>query len=200
MEGLDPQAVTIGVVGAGVLAAVLWLFRSWTKQVSANFAAQSSLDERLPKIVDAITDPFKQIIGLQVDMLTETRAIAARAMDERERLTQQYVTHFGEVQKAHDDKVDKISRDAHDAHQRLHKRLDDCDAERKGQDSVIASLRADNSTLAGRLDRLEDRERQTLREAPSPHQQQPTTVSPLLPTVMVVPAGQTVIGPNQAQP
>lgn len=187
---LDANTITLAAAGGMILLAAVGSYRSWQKAQRARDEAQAGLDERMPKFVDTITKPYQELIQLLSNQLTTAQQLAQRVMDEREKLTQQYVKQIADMQQSHDAKVEEMAK-------RLHGRIDDCERDRGQKDLVIARVESAISTILVRVDRIEDRERQTLRDAPSPHQ--PAPPAAVMPAPVFVMPGQTLIGPQGPQ-
>jgi len=179
---MDPT-ITYSALGGSALALAGFMLWNLAKRTVQRSKSEGDLDSRVVAMVDMVAKPLNEIIA-------EERAEKRRAQDERENITKEFLRYTAEIQKAHDAKVNKITEDHVAANHRLHHRIDECDNDRRAQESKWATLVEKLENASKRLEQLEERERKSLRDAP-PAGPATTTIVP----VMMPPVSATITQP-----
>lgn len=154
------NAVSLTVAGGMMLYLAVQRYRARDK-------VDASVDQRAADLIMTVTKPLQDVITRLDNIVAEERGAKEKAENARDVAVNNLVTFMERSQDKQDAKDEKTAKAHKDALERVHSRVDDCEKHREKE-------KAEKEMIVHRVEALENRERDTLRNTPAPGQ--PTLV------------------------
>ncbi|MES3001321.1 MAG: hypothetical protein V4787_11575 [Pseudomonadota bacterium] len=123
-EQLIPKTTEGKTLLGVVLVACGWFFIFTIQRFNRRSKAEGDLDQRLPLILQNVTEGWQKLNHTQATMIDKAEARADRAMDERETLMKQFIEHVTAQNKIHSEELAKTRDHFTESQRRLHERVD----------------------------------------------------------------------------